>query len=66
MKRSTTFFNARTQTVRLPNAVNRVDIIALGNARIITPADSTWGPWFDGPRVTSDFMLERGQPKGDN
>ncbi len=68
MEQSTVFKNNRSQAVRLPkalafpDAVKKVDVVAVGRSRIITPAGQTWDDWFDGPGVTSDFMAEREQP----
>lgn len=63
------FKSNRSQAVRLPKAValpeaiQEVDIVAIGNTRIITPAGKSWDDWFDGAGVTDDFMIDRGQPK---
>ncbi|MCM5569901.1 antitoxin [Burkholderiaceae bacterium FT117] len=65
---TTVFRSNKTQAVRLPKAVElpaevtRVDIVAVGNTRIITPAGESWDVWFDGPGASEDFMLEREQP----
>ncbi|GGO85211.1 antitoxin [Marinobacterium nitratireducens] len=65
---TTVFKSNRSQAVRLPKAValpenvKRVEIIAVGHTRIITPAGESWDSWFDGPSVTADFMSEREQP----
>jgi antitoxin VapB len=65
---TTVFKSNRSQAVRLPKAValpenvKRVEIIAVGHTRIITPAGESWDSWFDGPGVTADFMAEREQP----
>lgn len=65
---TTIFKSNRSQAVRLPKAValpedvKRVEIIAVGRARIITPVGETWDSWFDGPSVSPDFMIEREQP----
>ncbi|MCH9829840.1 MAG: antitoxin [Gammaproteobacteria bacterium] len=65
---TTVFKNNRSQAVRLPKAialpesVKRVDVVAVGNTRIITPLGQSWDSWFDGPSVTDDFMSEREQP----
>ncbi len=65
---TTIFKSNRSQAVRLPKAValpedvKRVEIIAVGRARIITPVGETWDSWFDGPSVSPDFMAEREQP----
>lgn len=48
----------------LPDDVKRVDVIAIGRTRIITPAGEAWDSWFDGAGVTDDFMVERDQPAG--
>ena len=59
----------KTQAVRLPKAVElpvtvkKVDVIAVGNTRIITPAGESWDSWFDSLEVTTDFMAEREQPE---
>ena len=42
--------------------MKRVDVIALGRTRIITPAGESWDSWFEGEGVTADFMSEREQP----
>ena len=63
------FKNNRSQAVRLPKevsfpeSVKNVDIIAIGNRRIITPINESWDEWFDGPGVSDDFMTERHQPE---
>lgn len=65
---TTVFLSNRSQAVRLPKAValpddvKRVDIIAVGRTRVITPAGGTWDSWFEGETVTDDFMSEREQP----
>lgn len=68
MEQTTLFMSNRSQAVRLPKAVampsdvKRVNIVAIGRARIITPADETWDSWFDGDGVSTDFMSHRDQP----
>ena len=62
------FKSNQTQAVRLPKAVafdesvREVEIIAVGNSRIISPAEGSWDDWFDGPGVSDDFMADREQP----
>jgi len=62
------FKSNRSQAVRLPKSValpetiQEVDIVAIGNTRIITPAGNSWDNWFDSPGVSEDFMTEREQP----
>ncbi|WP_407861477.1 toxin-antitoxin system antitoxin VapB [Escherichia coli] len=65
---TTVFLSNRSQAVRLPKAValpenvKKVDIIAVGRTRIITPAGESWDSWFDGDSVSADFMNDREQP----
>ncbi|APS36989.1 MULTISPECIES: toxin-antitoxin system antitoxin VapB [Serratia] len=65
---TTVFLSNRSQAVRLPKAValpddvKRVEIIAVGRTRIITPAGESWDSWFDGEDVSADFMTSRDQP----
>lgn len=65
---TTVFLSNRSQAVRLPKAValpddvKRVEIIAVGRTRIITPAGESWDSWFDGENVSADFMTSRDQP----
>ena len=69
MARSTVFVSNRSQAVRLPKAlafpegVHQVEIIRLGNSRLITPVGRRWDEFFvNGPQVSEDFMNERDQP----
>jgi antitoxin VapB len=64
---STVFTNNRTQAVRLPaelrlpDSVKKVEIRARGKDRIISPLGHRWDDFFlNGPRVSDDFMNERG------
>ena len=50
------------KAVALPDAIVDVEIVAVGDTRIITPAGRSWDDWFDGPGVSSDFMATREQP----
>ncbi|MBT8420338.1 MAG: antitoxin [Gammaproteobacteria bacterium] len=65
---TTLFKSNRSQAVRLPKAVafpesvKKVNVIAIGNQRIITPAGESWDEWFNGPGVSEDFMSSREQP----
>ncbi|EFJ2982928.1 toxin-antitoxin system antitoxin VapB [Escherichia coli] len=64
---TTVFLSNRSQAVRLPKAValpedvKKVDVIAVGRTRIITPAGESWDSWFDGDSVSADFMNDREQ-----
>lgn len=68
MSQGSVFKSNRSQAVRLPKSVafpdnvKKVDVIVLGNARLLAPAGGAWDSWFDGPGVSEDFMAERGQP----
>lgn len=67
---TTVFLSNRSQAVRLPKAValpndvKRVDVVAVGRTRIITPAGESWDSWFEGEGVSTDFMASREQPQG--
>jgi antitoxin VapB len=63
------FISNRSQAVRLPKAVafpdgvHQVEVIRLGNSRLITPVGRRWDEFFvNGPRASEDFMSERDQP----
>lgn len=68
MEQGSVFLSNRSQAVRLPKAaalpddVKRVDVIAIGRTRILTPAGESWDSWFDGEGVSADFMTDREQP----
>jgi len=63
------FKSNKSQAVRLPKAVafpefiKDVEITAIGNERIITPAGQSWDDWFAAAGVSNDFMEEREQPE---
>lgn len=66
MPASTVFTNNRTQAVRLPaelrfpDSIKKVDVRAVGQERIIAPAEAAWDSFFLGEKtVTDDFLLER-------
>ncbi|HFD0318179.1 type II toxin-antitoxin system VapB family antitoxin [Serratia marcescens] len=64
---TTIFISNRSQVIRLPKAlelpgnIKRVDIIAVGQMRIITPAGTSWDTWFEEQHVSEDFMTLREQ-----
>jgi antitoxin VapB len=67
MATSTVFTNNRTQAVRLPaelrlpDNVKKVEVRARGKDRIISPLGHRWDDFFlNGPRVSEDFMNEKG------
>jgi antitoxin VapB len=67
MATSTVFTNNRTQAVRLPaelrlpDHVKKVEVRARGKDRIISPLGHRWDDFFlNGPRVSEDYMNERG------
>ena len=68
MVQTTVFKSNKSQAVRLPKAVampedvKKVDVVAVGNRRIITPAGTAWDEWFECGKATDDFMVERDQP----
>ncbi|UOP05583.1 type II toxin-antitoxin system VapB family antitoxin [Conchiformibius kuhniae] len=52
MPQATLFKNNRSQAVRLPKAVafpehvEKVEVLVLGNARLLTPVAHVWDDWF--------------------
>ncbi len=69
MTRSTVFTTNRSQAVRLPKAVafpagvHQVEIIRIGQSRLVCPVGKRWDDLFaGGPRASEDFMREREQP----
>jgi antitoxin VapB len=67
--RSTVFTSNRSQAVRLPKAVafpegvHQVDILKVGQSRVIVPQGKRWDDLFlNGPRASEDFVAERRQP----
>jgi antitoxin VapB len=66
---ATIFMNNRTQAVRLPKQVafpedvHQVEIIKIGQSRVISPVGRRWDDLFlNGPRASEDFMPERSDP----
>jgi antitoxin VapB len=61
------FKSNKTQAVRLPKAVafdesvTEVEIIVVGNSRLISPTGESWDQWFDGPGISDNFMNDREQ-----
>jgi antitoxin VapB len=68
MDQGAVFKSNRSQAIRLPKSValpediTRVDVVAIGRTRIISPAGEAWDSWFEGECVSADFMTSRGQP----
>lgn len=68
MEQGSVFKSNRSQAVRLPKAValppgvTRVDIVAIGRARLLAPAGEIWDTWFEGESVTADYLTDREQP----
>ena len=65
----TVYMTNKSQAIRLPKAirfaedVKHVDIVKIGQKLIITPAGQGWDNWFNGPKVSDDFMNDRCQPE---
>ncbi|MGH7101494.1 MAG: type II toxin-antitoxin system VapB family antitoxin [Acetobacteraceae bacterium] len=69
MTTTTLFLTNHTQAVRLPKSaafpkgVREVEILKIGNSRMIVPKGRRWDDYFlQGPGASADFMRERGQP----
>jgi len=62
------FFTHKSQAVRLPKTVawsshiKEVDVVAIGNTRIMTPRGHLWDLWFQSAAMSSDFLESRDQP----
>jgi antitoxin VapB len=75
MATSTVFTNNRTQAIRLPaklrfpDSVKKVEVRAVGQERIIAPAEHAWDSFFlPETGASEDFMNERAtqtQPERD-
>lgn len=72
MTRSTVFMSNRSQAVRLPKAVafpegvHEVDVLKVGQSRVIVPQGKRWDDLFlGGRRASEDFMTERRQPSAE-
>ncbi|MCG8611762.1 MAG: antitoxin [Pseudomonadales bacterium] len=69
MTSTTVFKSNQSQAVRLPKdvafpeSVKKVEIVKIGNARLVTPAEHLWDDWFDDEGVSDDFMNDRDQPE---
>jgi antitoxin VapB len=54
------------KSVDFPDGVHRVEIVKLGQSRLINPVGLRWDDLFlDGPRASDDFMTEHRQPEAD-
>ncbi len=66
--KTTLFKSNKTQAVRLPkdvafpDDVREVEIIKVGNSRVICPLGQRWDSFFADPvKVSEDFLVERDQ-----
>lgn len=66
--RTVIFRSNKSQAVRLPNEVafpedvHEVEIVKVGNSRVISPVGSRWDSFFSRPaRVSDSFLAERDQ-----
>jgi antitoxin VapB len=64
------FTTNKTQAVRLPKSVafpddvSEVEIVVVGESRLITPVATRWDYFFDHPlEITDDFLTDREQPE---
>lgn len=68
MARTRVVRNNQSQLVPMPDALEwpasvcEVEVIADGDARIISPIDLAWDTWFAGPPVDGTFA-DRDQPE---
>jgi antitoxin VapB len=68
MTTTTLFKTNQTQAVRLPKdvafpeGVREVEIIIVGNSRVISPVGHRWDSFFADPnRLSDDFLADRDQ-----
>ena len=69
MATTTTLFKSnQTQAVRLPKdvafpeGVREVEIIKVGNSRVISPVGHRWDAFFADPhKLSDDFLVDRDQ-----
>lgn len=66
------FISNRSQAVRIPKTVafpddvQHVDVLKIGQSRLIVPRGKRWDDLFvNGPKVTSDFLDHRDQGNAD-
>jgi len=50
-----------SRNIEYPSSISEVEIVAVGNKRIISPAGQSWNDWFDNKKATDDFMINREQ-----
>ena len=51
------------KAVAFPDDVHQVEIIKIGQSRLVSPVGKRWDDLFAaGPRASDDFMSEREQP----
>lgn len=43
-------------------AIDVVDIVRTDRSTVIAKGPNVWATWFEGKKVSKDFMLERDQP----
>jgi antitoxin VapB len=62
------FKSNQTQAVRLPKdvafpeGVREVEIIKIGNSRVISPVGQRWDSFFSDPnKISDDFLTDRDQ-----
>ena len=54
------------KSVAFPEGVHQVDIIKIGQSRLVSPVGKCWDDLFlAGPRASEDFMSERVPPPRD-
>jgi len=54
--------NIQAVCIALPESAKKIDIVALGNVRMISPIGESWNQWFEAEGVSDDFRMQREQP----
>ncbi|TCP96950.1 antitoxin VapB [Cricetibacter osteomyelitidis] len=69
MQKASIFKNNRNQAIRLPQSaafpehIKQVEVVCIGNTRILTPIGERWQTWAKMPsQLTDDCFMEREQP----
>ncbi|WP_426195729.1 type II toxin-antitoxin system VapB family antitoxin [Pseudomonas sp. NFXW11] len=53
---------ALPDSAALPGRVNEVEVLIVGQTRVLVPVGHSWDSWFDEDPASEDFMSERDQP----
>lgn len=46
----------------MPKVMDEADLVRIDRSTAVTRSPNIWSSWFEGTRVSTDFMLDRDQP----